>query len=77
MDVNAGTIGAAMNCVASLAIQEIAEECGLGLDVAAGRFLASDTARRLFDDDTKLWWDGPATVVDDYLQEVAERSVSG
>lgn len=76
MDVNPGTIGAAMNCVASVAIQEIAEEFGLGLDAAAGGFLASDTARRLFDDGTKLWWDGPSTVVDDYLREVAERSAT-
>lgn len=71
MDVTTGTINAAMNCVASLAIQEIAERCGLGLDEATGRFLASNTARMLFDDDTKLWWDGPSAVVDDYLLEVS------
>jgi len=53
MDVNGETIGVAMNCVASLAIQEIAEECDISLDETAGRFLASDTARRLFDDTAK------------------------
>ncbi|MBR3317466.1 MAG: hypothetical protein IKG21_06595 [Atopobiaceae bacterium] len=38
------------------------------------RFLASDTARRLFDDDLELWWGGPSTVVGYYLMEAPPTS---
>lgn len=30
-------------------------------------------ARMLFDDNTKLWWDGPSAIVDDYLLEISEQ----
>ena len=63
------TVGAAMDCVAAMAIEEISSMRGLRPDEAAAEFLASDTARRLFDYKLKLWTDGPSTVVDDYLQE--------
>ena len=69
MDVNAGTINAAMNCVAAMAIEELAQLDHTDASTAAAGFLASKTAERLFDDSTKLWWDGSSTIVDDYLEE--------
>lgn len=70
MDVNPSTISAAMNCVAACAIEDIAEEADLPLEKAAADFLSSQTACRLFDDSTKLWWEGPSNVVQDYWDEV-------
>ena len=69
MDVTKDTVGAAMDCIAAMAIEEISSLQGLRPEDAAARFLSSDTARRLYDDDLKLWADGPSTVVDDYLEE--------
>lgn len=73
MDVTAGTINAAMNCVAAMAIEEITAIEGISPEDSAESFLSSETARRLFDDSLKLWGDGPSTIVDDYLQEMASR----
>lgn len=73
MDVNEGTIGAAMNSVASMVIRELALIENVEIGVAAASFLASKTAARLFDESTKLWCDGPSTIVDDYLRERMQR----
>lgn len=73
MDVTPETVNAAMNYIAAMAIEEISSLQGIAPEVAATSFLASDTARRLFDDDLKLWWDGPSVVVDDYLQETLDH----
>ena len=69
MDVNEGTISAAMNCVASMAIEELAQTKRVSASEAAAEFLASKTAEMLFDDSTKLWWEGPSAIVDEYLRE--------
>ena len=76
MDVNGETIGVAINCVASLAIQEIAEECDISLDEP--QVGSSRLTRRAGSSMTlpRLWWGGPSTVVDDYLREVTEQLVS-
>lgn len=70
MDVTEGTINAAMNCVAAMAIEEIAKLQDVPTETAAESFLASHTAQLLFDDRYKLWTDGPSTIVDDYLREI-------
>lgn len=70
MDVTQGTINAAMDCVAAMAIEEIASTAGVAMEAAAASFLCSHTAELLFDDRYKLWGDGPSSIVDDYLREV-------
>ena len=75
MVVTPDTINAAMNCSAAMVIEELATREGLSPEEAAARFLSSETARRLFDDSLKLWWDGPSTIVDDYLEEVSETDL--
>lgn len=72
--MNEGTIGAAMNSVASMVIREIAQVEHVDVSVAAASFLSSRTAAMLFDESTKLWCDGPSTIVDDYLEERAQGS---
>ncbi len=76
MDVNKGTIGAAMNCVASMAIEELAQMERISVSRAATEFLSSKTAEMLFDDSTKLWWEGPSAIVDEYLKESQRISYS-
>jgi len=73
MDVTKGTVNAAMNCVAVLAIEELASAENLPMHEAAARFLASRTASRLFDESLKAWGDGPSTLVDDYLAEIGRE----
>lgn len=72
MVVTPSTINAAMNCNAAMVIDELAMRENISPEEAASRFLSSETARRLFDDSLKLWWDGPSTIVDDYLEEIGE-----
>lgn len=52
-----------------MVIREIAQVEHAEITVAATSFLGSKTASRLFDESTKLWCDGPSTIVDDYLEE--------
>ena len=76
MDVTEQTIGAAMNCVAAMSIEDIAKLDGIPVEQAAVEFLSSHTAEMLFDDDTKLWWDGPSAVVGDYMDEVGRHQLT-
>ena len=32
-------------------------------------FMKSNTAKMLYDDSTKLWWDGPSTVVEEFKSQ--------
>ena len=77
MDVTEGTVNAAMNCVATLAIDELARAEGLSAQEAAQRFLASRTAERLFNEPLKMWGYGPSALVDDYLAESKHATFTG
>lgn len=74
MDVNEGPVDAAMNSIASMAIEELAQTEGVPVSEAAAAFLGSRTAAMLFDDGSKLWWDGPSSIVDEYLGEKSSRT---
>lgn len=37
------------------------------------KFIASRTGELLYDEDTKLWWDGPAAIVEMYKCEINEK----
>lgn len=58
-----------MSLCAALAAKEISDAIGCETTDALGRLLASQTGEELFDDDLKLWWEGPREIAALYLAE--------
>ncbi len=63
----------AMNAVATMLIEDIAEETGRPAEEILLEFMQSKTAVSLYNDSLKLWWDGPNVVGDWYKEELAAK----
>lgn len=65
----------AMCLVATMVAEDLSNKLGIDETKALGMFLVSRTGSLLFDPSLKLWWDGPASVADVFLNEagLAER----
>lgn len=59
-----------MNMAAALSVEQLAKETGKSTDELLISFLKSNTGKMLYDDSTKLWWDGPAAVAQEYKAEM-------
>ena len=55
--------------VVTLTVQELAKKQNKTPTDWLPEFLASRTARILYDESTKLWWDGPSAIAKMYLEE--------
>lgn len=55
-----------MNLNATLIIQEIAKKMNISLEKALLLFMKSKTAEMLYDDSTKLWWDSPDSIAQEF-----------
>ena len=63
----------AMNIVAELLVEDIAEETGRPAEEVLLDFMQSKTAVSLYNDSLKLWWDGPSVVEEWYKEELAAK----
>ncbi len=63
----------AMNAVATMLVEDIAEETGRPAEEVLLEFMQSKTAVSLYNDSLKLWWDGPNVVGDWYKEELAAK----
>ena len=61
----------AMNIVAELLVEDIAEETGRPMEEVLLDFMQSEMAEKLYDDSLKLWWDGPDAFRERYEKEFA------
>lgn len=59
----------AMNIVAELLVEDIAEETGRPTEEVLLDFMQSEMAEKLYDDSLKLWWDGPDALRERYEKE--------
>lgn len=59
----------AMNIVAELLVEDIAEETGRPVEEVLLDFMQSEMAEKLYDDSLKLWWDGPDALRERYEKE--------
>ena len=70
MAIDKARIQATKDLLASMVIEEIADDKGITEEQAVLDFLSSKTANLLYtDDEAKLWWDGPAAIADMYYNE--------
>ena len=66
-------IASAIDLLAAMVVEQLAQEDHRDPTDVFPEFMASQTAQMLYDEETKLWWDGPATVVRTYRDEKAHK----
>ncbi|MCR5437349.1 MAG: hypothetical protein K6E97_09840 [Treponema sp.] len=62
----------AMDLTVLMAVEQLSKETKQPLEKILLAFMESDAAKMLYDDSTKLWWDGPSATA----QEFKNRSGS-
>ena len=68
MEVTKALIHNTMDLLTTMAVSEIAHNTGLTTSEILVSFLCSDTGKAMYDEETKLWWDGPSAIAEAYLQ---------
>ena len=63
----------AIDMVASMAIEELADELNMTPEELLPAFLQSRTCKLLYDRETKYWWDGPSEIAEMYMKEINMR----
>ena len=60
----------AMDLAAMMAVEELAAEEKKYTDEVLISFMESNTGKMLYNDSTKLWWDGPTVIAEEYKKEM-------
>ncbi len=66
-----------IDILASMVVYELSEEFGKSSEDIFQEFYASKTCKELYDESTKLWWNGPSYIADMYKEEVANNIRTG
>lgn len=56
----------AMDLTAMMAVEQLSTETNQSQEKVLLDFMESNTAKMLYDDSTKLWWDGPSATANEY-----------
>ncbi len=59
----------AMDMIAKMAVEQLALETNQSMEKVLLDFMESNTAKMLYDDSTKLWWDGPSAVAEEFKNQ--------
>ena len=59
----------AMDLTAKMTVEQLAQETKKPQEELLLEFMKSDTAKMLYDDSTKLWWDGPSAVAEEFKKQ--------
>ncbi|MBO7551789.1 MAG: hypothetical protein J6T62_09765 [Fibrobacter sp.] len=60
-----------MDLNAMMAVEKIAKDMQRPQEDVLVDFMESNTAKMLYDDSNKLWWDGPDATAEEYESELA------
>lgn len=60
----------AVDAMVSLVVEELANESGNDPTTTLKDFVASKTGALLYDESSKLWWNGPSYIADMYKKEI-------
>jgi len=60
-----------MDLNAMMAVEKIAKDMQRPQEEVLVDFMESNTAKMLYDDSNKLWWDGPDATAEEYENELA------
>lgn len=59
----------AIDLMTTMVVTEIAQNMNISTTEALERFLLSNTGKLLFDEESKLWWDGPSSIAEMFEKE--------
>lgn len=59
----------AMDLTALMAVEKIAKDSQRPQEDVLVDFMGSNTAKMLYDDSNKLWWDGPDATAEEFERE--------
>ena len=63
----------AMDLTAMMAVEQLSAETKEPQEKVLLDFMESNTAKMLYDDSTKLWWDGPSATADEYKKQQSQE----
>lgn len=64
----------AIDMLVTLIVGELSEDLKIEPDEAFSRFISSKTGELLYDEESKLWWNGPSYIADMYKDEINQNS---
>lgn len=62
----------AVDVMVTLVVEELADDLQCDPTVLLKNFIASKTGALLYDESSKLWWNGPTYVTDMYKKEIED-----
>lgn len=60
-----------IDTVIAMVVEELADELGQDAKDVLTDFCLSKTGQALYDESTKLWWNGPSYIADMYMDELS------
>lgn len=64
-------MGFTIDLLITMVVEELSETTGESQETLLNEFLKSKTGKLLYDESSKLWWNGPSYIADMYLEEKA------
>lgn len=65
----------AIDMLITLIVEELSDDLKIEPDEMFSRFISSKTGLMLYDENTRLWWDGPSYIADMYKNEIKEEKM--
>lgn len=62
----------AVDAMVTLVVEELVNELKIDSSIVLKNFVASKTGALLYDESSKLWWNGPSYIADMYKKENKE-----
>lgn len=63
----------AVDVMVTLVVEELVNDLKLDSTVVLKDFVASRTGALLYDESSKIWWNGPSYIADLYKKEIGEN----
>ena len=63
----------AIDLMTTMVVTEIAQNMNISTTEALERFLLSNTGKLLYEEELKLWWDGPSSIVEMFEKEIENK----
>ena len=63
----------AIDLMITMVVDELAEDLQLEPTELLPKFMASETGKLLYDESSKVWWNGPSDIAEMYKAEIANK----
>ncbi|MGN0408604.1 MAG: hypothetical protein ACI4EJ_10110 [Bacteroides sp.] len=63
----------AIDLIITMVVDEIADDMQMEPTEVLSKFLLSNTGKLLYDEESKLWWDGPSDIAEMFKRELVEN----